>query len=360
MKIFSANIHLFTKKCELALKEIIQTELKLKVNRSRFMYNKYSVPMHIVVFESINTLGYFDPHTFQIGLNRKLMFGVKFDTVKDIIRHELGHFICFLDYKNDYKPHGAEYQEVCARFGWDKLVAKASLDIDLADEKIEGDLKSEKLKRKFKALLKLSESDNPHEAELATLKANQLLIKHNINLLESVEDQFIYTNYIFEDKRKSAKLNAIYSIVQSFMVRPIIVYGNKKVFLEVCGSKENIELAEYIASFLNFEIDRLWNTIKGPNLKGTQAKNSFINGVAQGYLKKVTEIKTQFSKDDELAIVKIESNLDNMVNLVYRRLSSTTSKSNLDKSAYDAGKKAGKNLNINQAIKNKSKNLFLS
>ena len=357
MKIFSESIHHFTKKYEKELKKILWEEMHLKAQRSRFLYKNYYYPLKIVVFKSQSTLGYFDPHTYQIGLNQKLMFGSKDKTIKDILRHEMAHYMCFIEFKNDFKPHGEEFKSICARYGWDEQT-KAQMNIDLADELTEGDLKAEKLKQKFRALLKLSESDNPHEAELATLKANQLLIKHNLNKLES-EESMICSQQILEAKRKNAKLTAIYDILTHFMVKPIFVYGNKTVFLEVCGSPENIELAEYVANFLDLELENLWKIEKKKGMSGLRAKNSFFTGVARGYSDKVNQMQENFSENDERALLVIKQDLDLKFKNLFNRVSHTTSANGIDPHAMNAGKKAGKSLTINQAIKNKSKNLFI-
>lgn len=351
MKVFSENIHLFCKKCETHLKLILTDEVGAKVARSRFIYNYLSLPLRVVLFESNSTLGYFDPHTYQIALNKKLMFGMKEKTLKDILRHELAHYINFIENQVTVMAHGPEFKAICTRFGWDKSISKASLDIDLSESKLEGDLNAEKLKTKFKALLKLSESDNPHEAELATIKANQLLLKYNLNTIENIDENIIYSNVLMTVKKKSAKLTAIYDILQTFMVKPVLVYGHKQVALEANGPKENVELAEYVANFLDLEFENLW---KKNDLKGLKAKNSFFSGLAKGYLSKSDEMRSNQDASMKNALIKIEKNLNANMNLIYNRMSHTSSKSSIDAGAFDRGKKAGKSLTINQAVKNKS------
>ena len=94
MKIYSQNVHLFLKRWEVELKKILQDEVQLEVRRSRFKYQNYLYPIDLVMIESETTLGFFDPHTYQIALNQKLMFGIKDHIIRDILRHELAHFLC--------------------------------------------------------------------------------------------------------------------------------------------------------------------------------------------------------------------------------------------------------------------------
>lgn len=358
MKVFSQNIHLFAKRCESYLKKVLTQEVGATVGRTRFTLNNISSPLRVVIFESKNSIGYFDPHTFQIGLNKKLMFGTKEQTLKDILRHELAHYLCFLKFKTDFAPHGPEFKNVCLHYGWDKSVSKAHIDLDLTDEAVEGDLKAEKLKTKFQALLKLSSSDNIHEAELATMKANQMLLKYNIEL-NQVDEELIYTDTLLTFKKKSAKLIAIYDIISTFMVKPILIYGHKQVALEACGSKTNIELAQYIANFLDQELEKLWNKNKSPKLKGMRAKNSFFKGIAAGYLEKNDQTLKALDPESKNALVHLNKKLEINMNLIYNKTSSSASQSSVDHAALAKGRAAGKNLSINQAIKNTSKKLFL-
>lgn len=352
MKVYSENIHLFLLKCEQQLKHIIANETNLVLRRSRFEYNRYTYPIHIVIFEGENKLGFFDPHTYQIGLNINLMYMAKENVISDILRHELAHYICYLKYGNQIKAHGVEFKQTCLDYGWDKSISKAGLDIEQANNEKVGNLASEKLISKVKALLKLAQSENKHEAELATLKANELLLKHNLKYYALADnDKKIYSQNLITSKRKSAKLTCIYDILKHFMVRPVFIYGKDQVALEVSGTLANVELAEYVCTFLERELEAMWNETKSTTLKGTKAKNSFFHGIARGYGEKMQGLKKQMQPAQQNALVLIEKDLDHMMNKIYRRLSHTGSNASFDSNAYGAGKDAGKNLTINQAVK---------
>ncbi len=80
MQIYSTTINSFITKSKLWAKEILSNEMHVNMRRNRFEFNGYLVPFNIIVFEHPSQLGRFEPHTFQIGLNRKLMLLAK-DTV---------------------------------------------------------------------------------------------------------------------------------------------------------------------------------------------------------------------------------------------------------------------------------------
>lgn len=355
MLIYSETAFAFIDKCEQLLKKILIEETEFQVKRSRFEYRGYLYPIHLVVFEGDNKLGYFDAATYQIGLNKNLMYQAKEKVLKDILRHELAHYVTFLFYGvADIRPHGDEFQEVCRLFNWPKAVSEASLNLQFANESLEGDLKTEKIIRKVKSLLKLAESSNEHEAQLATVKANQLLLKHNLEYFNSTSDETLYVHKVIVAKRKNAKMTAIYDILKHFMVRPILSYGKKQVALEVTGSKMNIELADYVASFLDQELERLWKAQqKKHNLKGLRAKNSFFMGIAKGYDLKMQSAHREYNDSEQKALIVLSRQLDHQVKKIYRRLSSTSSQSSMCGESFSLGHEAGKNLTVNQGIKNK-------
>ena len=356
MKVYSETIFSFIQKSNKMLKDILEKETNFNVRRSRFEYKGYLYPIDVIIFEG-DMLGYFDPGHYQIGLNKYLIHQAKDNLIKDILRHELAHYITHLFYGAGVKAHGEEFKHVCNLFNFPDEVKKASMDFQMANQEMKS-FHSEKILNKVKNLLKLAESSNAHEAELATLKANQLLIKHNLEFSEINYDQEFFVKKLLERKRKDAKLACIYDILKHFMVRPILSYGKNNVCIEVTGTRTNIELAVYISGFLNKELDRLWDNFKSEHkLKGLKAKNSFFYGLANGYNEKMN--KVEYSQNDKNALVKINNQLDEKVNRIYRRLSHASSNGSRDNKSFGLGQKAGKNLNINQGVKNNSEIRFL-
>lgn len=359
MLIYSETTFAFIAKCEKYLKEIIKNETSLQVKRNRFVLNNYLYPIHIVVFEKKNTLGYFDHHTYQIGLNKALVYLAKEKVLKDILRHEFAHYLCFIQHGSNINPHGDEYQSVCNQYNWPSDVSKASANLEQLNL-IEGDLAAEKIISKVKKLLKLAQSENEFESQAATIKANQVLLKYNLELLDCQDFETLYVDKLLTQKRKSAKLMAIYDILKHFLVRPILSYGKGQVSLEATGSKANIELAQYIADFLESELERLWLLHKDETkAKGQKAKNSFFLGLAKGYDQKNNQMMQEFNSQEKKDLMVISNKLDQSVSKIYRRLSSTSSGSTIDETSFDAGKKAGNSLTINKGIKNKNTNKLL-
>lgn len=357
MIIYDSTTIAFIQKTEEMLKKIL-TEIGIKTRRSRFEFNRFLYPIHIVVFEG-NEWGHFNAPYLQIALNKKLIYSAKDSVVRDILKHELAHYLTYIRF-GPTAAHGAEFKAICEEYNFPADVAAATLNLETSNLSKEGDLTSERVLEKVKKLLQLAQSSNSHEAELATVKANQLLLRHN---LERVNDpvESIYMDRILEQTRKDAKITAIYDILRHFVVKPVLSFGKNTCSLEVSGTLTNVKLARYVAEFLNRELDRMWEEARVEfKLQGLRAKNSFFLGVARGFDEKMKKSKTEFTTDEQKALVVVEKKLDEHVRLIYRRLSTTSSGHRQDEAAASVGVQKGHSLTIRQGVEGRAKNLYLS
>lgn len=357
MFIYDSTTLAFIQKSETFLREILE-KAGITVRKSRFEFNRYLYPITVVVFEG-KEWGHFNAPYLQIGLNRKLIYLAKDSVVRDVLKHELAHYLTHIMYK-DVRPHGTEFKEVCHRFGFPEDVAQATMNLDESNLSKEGDLNSERILEKVKKLFMLAQSSNSHEAELATVKANELLLRHNLDYLSDKEEP-IYMDRFLTRKRKDTKITAIYSILKHFIVRPVISQGKNSCCLEVSGSATNVKLAGYVASFLDQELDHLWEEArKEHGLTGLQAKNSFFLGVAEGFNEKMKKSKMNYSDADKKALIVVEKKLDFDTQMIYKRLSFTRSGHQSDYNANLVGHGKGLSLTIRNAVEGKGKNLYLT
>lgn len=361
MLLYSKTIEIFLTRIRAMTKTILREEMSMDVQKSRVLYRGILYPLNIVVFEDASRLGYFDSRTYELGLSKKLMYLAQEEVLRNIIRHELAHFVCYIKYGNQV-VHGEEFHLQCKSYGWGSEVYSAYANIELENSKIElHDEKTQKLLNRLKKLLALASSDNAHESEMATLKANELLLEHNLELTkeQSSSEDLVCVARVLEANRKNAKHVTIYEILKTFYVSPVFNHGRGVFYLEVIGDRTSVELADYVAHFLDLELDKLWKQTQkeNPTLKGKSAKNSFLRGVSKGYIEKIENQKNQKASKNELMI--IEKNVQRQLSMVYPRIghaSLTTGHHNED--AHAAGKQKGANLSINPAIKSQTKNIL--
>src|SRR6202030_3022245 len=113
-------------------------------------------------------------------------------------------------------------------------------------------------------LLALAESPNVHEAEAATLAAQRLMLKYNIDARTRPPTGYDFrtlgvpTGRVEESQRILAGILARHFFVEVIWIpvyRPL--EGKRGSVLEVCGSPANLEMAAYGHAFLTHTADHL-------------------------------------------------------------------------------------------------------
>jgi hypothetical protein len=354
MIIYSKNILSFVQDVKNIIKYILLKEIRLKVLGNRFYYKKHSYPIHLVVYHSKSMLGYFDSSFYELGFNECLMHA-KEEDLYQVIRHELAHYLTFIEYGNGLLPHGPEFKACCARFGWGDSVSKASICLETK----EAFAIQEKgaIFRKIQKLMALGAASSENEAQAAIIKSQQLLLKHNIEAkyLED-EGEAFFLKRIMKEKKKTAKMCAIGRILETFFVSIVYHRATDGTYLEILGSKMSVEIAEYVASVLHFELENLLSNArkKHPGV----VKTSFFLGIAKGYCNKIEMLKNEHSKEMTNALVSIEKKIMEAKSMAYRNLSFTRSSTRYCEKSSAIGEEMGKRLHIHPAI-NKSSELKL-
>lgn len=333
--LYSQTILAFLMKVRRFSLAILSNEMGLKVGRTRFYIGRISYPLQFVVFDHPSKLGHFISSLYEIGIN-KLYLLENEEEIKNLLRHELAHYITFIEHGENVPSHGKEFKAVCKRYGWPSAISKARVPIEKA-------LKNKRIVDKVRKLLSLSESHQPEEAKQATIKAKELLSKYNLEITE-VDDETLVIRTL-EKKRSSAKLQAIAEILRTFFVYPVLNHGRGILYLEVIGDRVNVEVAEYVAHFLDKHFEILWNKgrKKDPLLKGTAAKNAFFKGLAKGY---------QCEKHvPSKGLVRIEKDLIKRVETFYPHLTVSRCRSTYSERAIKVGEHFGRTLKIREGIK---------
>lgn len=341
MLIYSKKIIQFVQEIKKTIKEILSDEIGVRVERERFYEKNFSYPIRAVIYNSSNRLGYFDANFFELGINECLMHSSR-ELLRNVIRHELAHYFTFIHFGETATPHSAEFKAFCLGTGWGEEVYQAAFELD---EKPKSEEENSIL-RKVQKLMALSTSSNKNEAELAMIKSQQLLLKHNLEF-RSVEERIVLKR-VLKQKKKDAKMTAIARILETFFVSIVFSRGVEYTCIEIVGDVVNVEIAEYVATVLQGEFDHLW---RETTLKGLVAKNSFFHGLAKGYCDKIQALKRGYNRETTTALMVIEKQLIDAKAMVYSRLSTSRSSGIHCKEASLLGEQMGRNLRINPALK---------
>ncbi|MCE5317077.1 MAG: SprT-like domain-containing protein [Parachlamydia sp.] len=352
MIVYSNKIIRFVNEIKSSVKTILSKELCLKNSRERFFDRRQeaSYPIRVVIYNNKSMLGYFDSEFYELGFHECLMHASR-EQLNNVIRHELAHYMIFIEYGQGIQPHGAVFRAFCQQMGWGEEVYKATCMVSECHTSEE----ETSIFRKVKKLMALATSSNKNEAEQAMIKSQQLLLKHNIEYMGGEDDEKVFLKRIMKQKKASAKMRSIAIILETFFVSTVYRRTGDFIYLEILGSAVNIEIAEYVASILDYELDKFWNHAQNyANLKGTIAKNSFFLGLAKGYCNKIQALKREYNSEVTHALMVVEKKLIDAKAMAYERLSSAKSRANYCSKSSSLGEQMGRQLNIKSAINNSS------
>ena len=328
-------------------KNILEKEVGVKVTQGRFWnYEKtFSYPLSIVIYNHKACLGYFDPVFLELGFHSAWAFK-RLEELKDVIRHELAHYLAFIKYGGDIEAHGKEFKELCLSFGWNETVYRASKEF----ENLKSCEKEEDKVRKIKKLLALSSSSNSFEAQQALLKARELMIHSAYTSIDSQEEIF-YLKRVLKQKAVEGKMRAIAKICETFFVSCVFFKTEQAIYLELLGSYEHVQIGEYVAQYLDKELENHYQKAKQESLylKGLGAKNAFFLGVAKGYIAKVNQGAAAI-KSSEKALILLDKQLATAKQLAYKKLRSLKTYGKKNLSAELLGQSCGKSLSIKPAV----------
>jgi hypothetical protein len=193
-----------------------------------------------------------------IELSRSLLSEHGWGVVVEVLKHEMAHqYTDEVLGVRDESAHGATFRKVCVERGIDPRAAGTPRTTDGT---------TLHLLDRIAKLLALAESPNEHEAQAAMSAAQRLMLKHNLESLLG-ERRAAYdfkhlgkpSGRIGESQRVLAAILSEHFFVEVIWVpvwRPL--EGKRGSVLEVCGSPENLELAEYVHAFVNHTGDRLF------------------------------------------------------------------------------------------------------
>jgi hypothetical protein len=147
-------------------------------------------------------------------------------------------------------------------------------------------------------LLALAESPNRHEAEAAMGAAQRLMLRHNLEADRAhVARDYCYlhlgrpTGRVSEHERLVAMILGKHFFVDVIWI-PVYraLEGRRGSVLEICGTRANTAIAEYVHGFL-FEMGgRLWSEHKRSRaISSDRERRSYLAGVMTGFADKLDQ-----------------------------------------------------------------------
>lgn len=215
--------------------------------------------------------------------------------------------------------------------------------------------------------MSLATSSNQNEAELASKKAQELLLRHNLSISDHVEKEFEQIELDSMTKSNPVADTVQILLKDFFFVRCYYQlqashYKNGKLMttktVQMIGTESNIEIGKYVYDYLTFTFNHLWKEYKKKTGCSTSAKKSFIYGLYYGLRDKLQEQQRNVLNEYGLTVVPDAALNKHMANFNLRAKRATNN--NFSSEANNAGRAQGANININKGVTSKANNTGLS
>lgn len=299
-------------------------------------------------------LGRWVPEVRTIEIARTLVLSQPWGVVVEVLKHEMAHqFVHEVLGKTDESAHGPAFRELCERLGIDG--SAAGMPKGGASEE------DARVLERIARLLALAESSNVNEAQAAMSAAQRLMLKHN---LESVAEKrprgygFRHlgkpTGRVLEHERLLGAILGKHFFVEVIWVpvyRPS--EGKRGSVLEVCGTPANLEMAEYVHSFLTHASEHLWRAHKQElRIRGDRDRRTFLAGVMVGFLEK---LNTQRTVTREQGMVWVgDSDLEGFYRKRHPHIQHVRHAGNRRTEAHAHGREAGKKIVLHKPVQGAS------
>ncbi len=320
----------------------------------------------VIAVESLSgKWGCYDNETRTLTISERLIENYPWTVVLEVFKHEICHQIVFETHKSE-EIHGPLFRQTAKQLGLSAWAMRAESEIesplaDLIDSKMSPE--EERLSGRVEKLLSLATSANEHEATAAMQKVQELYAKYNFDKVQNASTNKM--NYIvvnLKRKRVERYQSSIASLLSDHFFVDIIhttIYDSVDCedykALEILGSRENVQMAEYVFHFLENQLKLLWKEYSSEVNKGRRAKTSFYLGVISGFREKLEKstkkINTEYEKAGVSLVALKDGELKNYVSERYPRLKRVYhGRRYHDSDSYSVGKDKGKNLNLHKAV----------
>lgn len=228
-----------------------------------------------------------------ITIASRLISGYPWNTVIEVLKHEMAHQMVSEIYQLSDEQHGKQFQACCQMLGMASWSRRATIELGepVYHSEYQADQRLDPRVRKVQKLLALAaRGDERHEAALAMRRAKEICVRHNIDTSKTeVNDDYVMHIINDHKKRLSRRQLSIGSLLSEHYPVQVIcssLYDARTATshrtVEIYGRVADVKIAEFVYQFLQASIDRLW-VIARANGAQPYSKASFTDGLLLGF-----------------------------------------------------------------------------
>lgn len=313
-------------------------------------------PVAIELSQAQSRLGQWSAATRTIAISRTMVLGQPWGVVVEVLKHEMVHqYVHDILKVTEETAHGQAFRRVCERIGIDPSAAGLPGAPAPAPE--------HRVIERVARLLALAESSNRHEAEAAMAAAQRLMLKYNLSECAADAERAYSFRHVGRPTGRVGEHERILSMIlcQHFFVEVIWVpvyrplEGKLGSVLEICGSHPNLEMAEYVHTFLAQTAERLWGEHKlAAGIRADRDRRVFLAGVMAGFKEKL-QVQTREHQEQGLVWVG-DAELQDFYRRRHPYIRHTRHQGQRRNEAWSHGRKAGREIVIHRPVEAASSN----
>jgi hypothetical protein len=310
--------------------------------------------------ESESRLGAWHGGTRVLEISRNLVLRSPWPAVVEVLKHEVAHqYVQEVLGVTDETAHGPAFRKVCDRLGIDAAASGMPTTRSEAPEALDaaGTSPQNRIVERISQLLALAESNNPHEAEAAMAAAQRLMLKYNLERPAQGDQRRYGTRTLGEPKGRVSESERMVAMIlgKFFFVEVIWVPAyrpwdqTRGSLLEICGTEENLAMADYVYGFLTHAAENLWQRHQREHgIRSNRDRRVFLSGVMSGFAEKLAKQNVQDAKAG-LVWVK-DGNLETFFRQRHPHVRHVRHEGQRKNEAYVEGREAGKRLVLRKAV----------
>lgn len=311
-------------------------------------------PANVAISDQLRTtLGHWDAARRTITLSARLLCGERWHLLVAVLKHEMAHQIVAELYGRPESGHDDWFARACQLLG---IEAGACL----APDRIARPAEEPRVHQTIRKLLALGGSPNRFESEAALRKAQYLALKYNVDLLDGPAPRYEFRLVGKPAKRIPSYTWLVTKIVCDhyfvlYICRPCddqrqLLDGGRYQVIELYGTPENLDLAEYVYQYLLHQGELEWRAYKeSGGLRNNRQKLSFLTGLYQGFIETLERRRAELAEERSLVWLG-----DPELRAFYRRrnprVSTRYSGARIDREAHHDGADVGSRMTIRQGL----------
>lgn len=331
-------------------KAIISNEMGLQLSRDFFIYQSqhYPIKVKFKINDSDNlsiVMASFNPKSLGITVNYYYYKYLDSNLRLNLLRHELAHYLDFIQRGDHVQSHDSHYRKLCCSFGWNDDVYSATIDQNVV-AKIKSLHKNQEKSQKLLALA----LNNPswEEAQSALLKAKSLMQQNQLSCQEKYRENSYIAIELIHGQRFTQKYQTLSQLLEHFQCKCIVLTTPGHFTLEVITQMSNKDYIIELFQFFDHQID-LWFEESKINNKFLH-RNSFYIGLQRGFEEKIKLDENFMLAHQRALILSNHKDLQHNFKMLYPRTSKSSGKSKHDHKSFNQGKMLGLRLELKNKL----------